>query len=184
MTLGLYHKIANGCILKSQSVIGSKACFLKIYTLIQGNRMWMHLGQAEVIFLFVNMKLNFYEAQSYCIGFGGKLYEPRNETVLEDVVIEAREIFNDEFWLGIHDKNEEGTWVYASDNSPLEFDNWAGGEPSNSGIGEDCGIVENDGGNGGWNDLHCTNWRKSFVCTSKSPLSFEAKNIKRIVRRL
>ena len=40
--------------------------------------------------------------------------------------------FNDEFWLGIHDKNEEGTWVYASDNSTIEFKKWAYGEPSDS----------------------------------------------------
>ena len=42
------------------------------------------------------------------------------------------------FWLGIHDKKKEGTFVYASDNSKIGFNNWRDGEPNNHDNGGVC----------------------------------------------
>ena len=64
--------------------------------------------------------------------------------------------------MGIYDKTEEGNFVYISDNSPIELNNWNSGEPNDYGNGEDCVIVY---GNGKWNDITCHHThKKSIIC--------------------
>ena len=64
--------------------------------------------------------------------------------------------------MGIYDKTEEGNFVYISDNSPIELNNWNNGEPNDYGNGEDCVIVY---GNGKWNDNTCHHThKKSVIC--------------------
>ena len=56
------------------------------------------------------------ELRAFCAGKGGKLYEPRNANTMNDVSNQAKARGIGDFWLGIHDKNEEGTFVYVSDD--------------------------------------------------------------------
>ena len=65
-----------------------------------------------------------------------------------------------DFWIGIHDRNHEGTFVYESDNALLSSINWGAGEPNDNTSGEDCVEVKT----GNRNDIHCTEER-SYVCT-------------------
>ena len=52
------------------------------------------------------------------------MFEPRDQSV-------AGKVFTygslGDFWIGIHDKIVEGTFAYASDNTPIKFDNWKEG---------------------------------------------------------
>ena len=83
---------------------------------------------------------------------GGKLFEPRDASENSEVSDNAFSIGLDVFWIGIHDPTE-GTFVYASDGSPVEYTNWGEGQPNNSGD-EDCveiGYISNDS----WNDDKC-----------------------------
>ena len=70
------------------------------------------------------------------------------------------------FWLGIHDKAIENTFVYASDDSPIEWNNWDDGQP-NDWKGQDCAYVESKdaslGTAGKWGDCPCDS-QKSVVC--------------------
>ena len=68
--------------------------------------------------------MGFDDAQTFCNDKGGKMYEPRNENVMKKVLIQAKTEDIGDFWIGIHDKIVEGTFVYASDNTPIKFDNW------------------------------------------------------------
>jgi hypothetical protein len=68
-----------------------------------------------------------------------------------------------EFWIGINDRNVEGTFVWQS-GRPVTYTNWASGEPNNSG-GEDC--TEYYTSNGLWNDEGCTDQDIAFVCESR-----------------
>ena len=108
---------------------------------------------------------NYEDAQSFCTEKGGKLYEPRNTNIMNDVSNHAKAESIGDFWLGIHDLNEEGTFVYVSDNSAIELDNWNSGEPNDFGNGEDCVAVY---GNGKWNDLPCQTYERSIVCVRDS----------------
>ncbi|MFN0064581.1 MAG: lectin-like protein [Myxococcaceae bacterium] len=68
-------------------------------------------------------------------------------------------------WHGLNDVAVEGTYRWTSDNSTLgAYNNWAVGQPNNSGAGagSDCVVMNNDG-TGTWDDLACTTTR-GYVC--------------------
>ena len=121
-------------------------------------------------FLFTGSKKSFADAVSFCCNERGKLYEPRDENVWKSVFDHAKLKDIGEFWLGIHDKNEEGSFVYESDNSPIKFNNWNKGEPNDANAKEDCVIVKM-AVNGLWNDIPCQGYQKSIVCV-KGTLRF------------
>ena len=112
-------------------------------------------------FFFTGIKKTSKEAWSFCTEKGGKLYEPRDVDTMTKVTNHAKTEGIGEFWLGIHDKNKEGIFVYASDNSPIEFGNWADGEPNDHRSKEDCVLVNK---NGEWNDIPCKHQKRSIVC--------------------
>ena len=59
------------------------------------------------------------------------------------------------------DKNEDGSFVYASDNLALNWNSWAPGEPGNSSTGENCVQVTD---NGKWSVLPCEGNERSPIC--------------------
>ena len=63
-----------------------------------------------------------------------------------------------EIWLGYTDVASEGNFVWES-GEPLDYENWNGGEPNNSG-NEDHVVMY---GGGTWNDLKGTNSRRYVV---------------------
>ena len=118
-------------------------------------------------YLFRKKQMGFDDAESFCISQGGKMYEPRDKTIWENVFDHAKKEDIGEFWLGIHDKNKEGTFVYASDNSPMEFNNFNKGEPNNGASCkcEDCvHVIYQPAAEGFWNDLPCNSHQLSVVC--------------------
>lgn len=60
------------------------------------------------------------------------------------------------FWIGFNDAAQEGTWVWASGETP-GYTHWASGEPNNCtppDVGEDYAVLNWDTANGAWNDFH------------------------------
>jgi len=45
------------------------------------------------------------------------------------------------FWIGANDINVEGEWVWVSDQSNIQFNDWHWSEPNNYGMAEDCGYI-------------------------------------------
>ena len=64
-------------------------------------------------------------------------------------------------WIGYNDLVDEGLFVWA-DGTPRGYENWAGGEPNDSG-GEDCAHLWEARENRAWNDARCT-IRQGYVC--------------------
>ena len=62
-------------------------------------------------------------------------------------------------WLGIHDTEIEGLFVYESDGTEITFDQWNAGEPNNLGD-EHC--VQKQA-SGFWNDGNCDQ-HLTYVC--------------------
>ena len=61
------------------------------------------------------------------------MFEPRKKNVAKIVIESAKIAGTGDFWLGIHDKNDEGNFVYDSDDTPIVWSNWGPGEPNNHG---------------------------------------------------
>ena len=93
------------------------------------------------------------------------MFEPKNEKVNIGVFNLAKDRGFDDFWIGINDKSQEGNFVYASDDTPIIWNNWANGQPDNGagpGGNQDCAQIE-WGSDGTWDDDYCSNLF-SFVC--------------------
>ena len=69
-------------------------------------------------------------------------------------------IISDHIWIGANDLDVEGQWKWVSDNSIIEYNAWAPGEPNDQ-ENEDCGHLRDE--NSEWNDIPCTKKLK-YVC--------------------
>ncbi|XP_038046213.1 lymphocyte antigen 75-like [Patiria miniata] len=67
---------------------------------------------------------------------------------------------NRRFWIGLNDQRFEGGYAW-SDDTPVEYTNWAAGEPNDYGGWEEC--VETDFKGGRWNDQSCWD-RRNYIC--------------------
>ena len=69
---------------------------------------------------------------------GGKIFEPRTDEVLEDVLKQAAIIWNanPQLWLGITDRKTEGDFAYSTDDQSNQL-SWGYGGYTNT-IGIDC----------------------------------------------
>ena len=118
--------------------------------------------------LVSNEMATFDKAAEKCKEFhsDASLYEPPNKQH-SDLVFNL--LSKEHHWIGIHDRNEENTWVYLSTNESISFANWQKNRPDNHGNNEDCAEF---GGSFSaekerlWNDLPCGN-KQRFVCEKK-----------------
>ncbi|CAI5697348.1 unnamed protein product [Oreochromis niloticus] len=65
-----------------------------------------------------------------------------------------------EVWIGLNDKEQEGTWKWV-DGTPLNLTYWARGQPDNGGE-QDCAHVRSDKQKS-WNDLRCS-YSYQWIC--------------------
>ena len=78
----------------------------------------------------------------------------------------ARSFSNNVWWIGLNDRDKEGTFLWSNDD-PVVYTSWASGEPNNGGNwrNEHC-VVTNYGGVERWNDDQCTRTFR-YICKSK-----------------
>jgi hypothetical protein len=78
----------------------------------------------------------------------------------------ARSFSNNVWWIGLNDRDKEGTFLWSNDD-PVVYTSWASGEPNNGGNwrNEHC-VVTNYGGVAQWNDDQCTRTFR-YICKSK-----------------
>lgn len=118
----------------------------------------MPMNMGDAAFCFVG--LPWAEAEADCVDQGGHLVSIHGNTVQTFVQTEAFAILDGDWWTGLSDRLVEGTFVW-SDGTPVNYMNWADGEPNNAG-NEDCANVTPWVG-GRWNDLPCEQARP-YVC--------------------
>lgn len=100
------------------------------------------------------------EAEADCVDQGGHLISIHSQGVQDFVTQNAFAIQDSDWWHGLNDTANEGTFVW-SDKTMVNFTAWNGGEPNNAG-NEDCANFIPWGG-GTWNDLPCGSPRP-YVC--------------------
>ncbi|KAJ8031851.1 Collectin-12 [Holothuria leucospilota] len=81
---------------------------------------------------------------------------------VSSLVFEVVRPANEHWWIGLSDREEEGSWKWG--DVPVTYENWRKNEPNNSGAGEDCGELKSrNGDNAFWNDESCNSLRH-FIC--------------------
>lgn len=65
-------------------------------------------------------------------------------------------------WIGANDIENEGRWIWSSDNTTVHYFPWRSDQPDNFHSEEHCAHIFSDK-EGGWNDLHCSG-RLFFTC--------------------
>ena len=96
------------------------------------------------------------EAEEFCEELGGHL--PTSTSAEKNAFLTT--LANGKrIWLGLTDKDEEGTWKWVT-GEELNYTNWQNGEPNNAGGIEDYGELY---ASGYWNDMSPTATR-TFIC--------------------
>ena len=120
----------------------------------------------EICYAFVKEAKTSAGAQSACIALGGILAEPKTEEqngFLERILYEHP---GTSVWLGATDLISEGSWYWATSNTPVSdgFTYWSPGQPSDGGVfhSQDCMVFDNALRH--WNDINCYNYKLSFIC--------------------
>jgi hypothetical protein len=101
------------------------------------------------------------DAETDCVTQGGSLARIPSQTAHDEIRDGAFAVLAADFWIGLTDRAEEGTFVW-TDGSPLTFSAWNDGEPNNWGDGEDCVHLGVWAG-GRWNDMACET-AMAYVC--------------------
>jgi len=116
---------------------------------------WIRADRAANCYLFGTEPMNYDDAQQFCADNGGFLAEPRSkkETKIINNKIE-KHADGTNYWIGLTDRANEGTFVWGSDNAVATYTNWNGREPNNWGRKEDCAHIRTNKNNE-WNDSVC-----------------------------
>lgn len=104
---------------------------------------------------------NYAAAEFDCVAQGGHLVSIHDQATQDEVRDTAFGLLPGNWWIGLSDNALEGTFVW-SDNTPLDYTAWAGGEPNNAGGNENCAHLWEAAG-GQWNDNVCAQTMK-YVC--------------------
>ncbi|XP_043988840.1 C-type lectin domain family 10 member A-like [Gambusia affinis] len=120
-------------------------------------------------YYFSNEAGSWDEGRRDCIDRGADLLVMNNAE--EKIFLAA--LIKKEAWIGLNDKETEGSWKWVDGNSP-EFKNWHDFQPDNGGTSgrwgeEDC-VHVNNYGKASWNDLSCDG-AKHWICEKVLKLS-------------
>ncbi|GAB6032982.1 Fc fragment of IgE, low affinity II, receptor for (CD23) [Chamberlinius hualienensis] len=122
-------------------------------------------------YFFSTSKTSWKKALQICKDKNSDLAHPQNEDENSQLVNYLQNNINktDFWWFGASDTTNEGSWVWAHDNSALKFNNWIEGEPNGSQTkDEDClhyWISKN-----GWNDINCET-ELQYACQENSKIA-------------
>merc|ERR1711915_634686 len=91
-------------------------------------------------------------ARTFCQDQGGYLAEI---TSMSEFSLLEQYLLNYEitYWIGLNDKDEEGTWKWSESGVEATWTNWGPGEPNDS-YGEDCVNMFKEKAHT-WNDAPC-----------------------------
>jgi len=120
-------------------------------------------------YYFERTPLNFTHAMENCMtrfgAPGGRLFEPRNTVVNDEVAKKAIDISANKWFIGIRTDPDPAPrhfyWLSGGPFTSLSFGRWGPNEPNNSGGDEDCIEIGHHAEK--WNDLDCS-IKRQHIC--------------------
>ncbi|CAC5367790.1 unnamed protein product [Mytilus coruscus] len=113
----------------------------------------------EHCYFFAWEELTWSQAKDNCKEKNSDLVKIEDEN--EELWIEGL-MPDSKIWIGANDIENEGRWIWSSDNTTLQYFPWRSGQPDNYNNEEHCAQIFSDK-DGGWNDIGCSE-RLSFTC--------------------
>ena len=125
----------------------------------EGRLGWAYAGTTGHLYTLTD-HLPWWAAEAKAVSLGGHLVTV-NDSAERDWLVTT--FGGDErFWIGLNDRNTEGTWVYSSFETSSFFP-WLSGEPNNGGgYGEDF-VEMNYGSPGRWNDHKGSTLKRGII---------------------
>lgn len=117
----------------------------------------------EIGYLVCYDRLTWEEARHVCQRYG------RDLVIIDDMSenLAVSALLSKDFWIGLSDMTQEGTFRWVDDNRAPSYQPWASGEPNNNfgdGISENCTQVS-ERMDGQWKDWPC-DMPLPFICES------------------
>jgi len=117
-------------------------------------------------YLFQEWNSTWYNARRECKQSGGYLVEVDSQEEQDAIMNEITSRGWDGhthygFWIGLTDIFHDGTWVWDNLGKPLDYSNWASGEPNNYNGAQHCvamkvwGAEDDNANDGKWDDISC-----------------------------
>jgi hypothetical protein len=104
------------------------------------------------------------DAVAHCQAQGSGMLVLNNPGEAAWLQQKAQAVGMGDWWIGLTDRQEEGVFAW-EDGSPVDYTNWAPGEPNDSNGLEDCVQRAWDGH---WMDVDCNSWLAT-VCEDPCP---------------
>ncbi|KAJ8372744.1 hypothetical protein AAFF_G00277520 [Aldrovandia affinis] len=122
----------------------------------------LRVGEGRCKYHFVNMRMSWTEAQSYCREHHTDLATVDNPEEMKRMMgVVGSDYVDKGAWIGLERK-----WQWSLTDrgfyseGETEFRNWDEGQPDNEGGNESCAGMRHSGM---WNDVAC-DYKKSFIC--------------------
>merc|ERR1712172_468350 len=124
-------------------------------------------------YLFQEWNSTWYDSRRECKQSGGYLVEVDSQEEQDAILreIASRGWDGDThfgFWIGLTDIFHDGTWVWDNLGKPLDYSNWAPGEPNNWGGLQHCAAIKLWGENGKWDDVSCEAVKLEHISTGET----------------
>ena len=146
--------------------LSEQKIFEKLREILTCDYPWEMLGNS--CYFLSSEKMTWNDAREYCNSKGSHLVEIDNSDERDFLVQKYKAIFT--VWVGGHDNENEGTYVWQTSNNTISGDYFYPGEP-NGGRGENCAeLYCHSARVGRLNDGNCGG-KKNFVC-EKSKFRF------------
>ena len=122
-------------------------------------------GHHYVVF---HSRLSHTAARRFCERAGGHLVRIENTHEQTFIAELATKGGQSDYWIDGSDELREGRWLFSND-MPMHYFNWAGGEPNNSDWGQNNGGLEHHvkmgrNQNWRWNDMPGSLRENCFIC--------------------
>ena len=130
---------------------------------------WTFSGDGKC-FKAHSSKLSWSRALDSCKSTGGILAEPKTEDSIRSVVEAINlESVEGQFgcWIGATRTDEDSTFVWTQDNSPVETENWAPGFPRPAPAPAPPSCSHQTGGDAFWRNYDCSH-ETCFVCQTNA----------------
>jgi len=144
----------------------------------------------DVCYYFGDENLKVDAALTTCKDKGGRLWEPRNGADFHAVITVVKDVLKDwsskppRFRIGIiRDVDEEGKFIFYSNEREITFSKWQNGQPDNFRNRQDCVVINaiQNQNFGMWNDIRCR-FDAQYICEKDGKTKIQACTEKNLAK--